>query len=725
MLDRIKQGIRNLVGKRKVAAEPREQGSGSALLEAGWRSHGSGDLKHAEECYLQLLQDQPANLDALYLLGRLRGQQGQLEDGLRLLKEVVARKPSFAEGWSDLGNVHTLQGNLDEAEAAYRRALELEPEHAGTWLNLGTLLLQQSNIKAAEQCFARAIDANPELAAAYMARGKTLLLLGQNMDANFCFREAIARGHNTAEPYVQLGKLCQSSDRLEEAKTYFKQALNLNYEDYETHYLLGMMYLQQQSYEDSADSFLAALQIQPDAPNAAFQLGNADKGMRHFEDASFHYLRAIELNPDFAEAYCQLGIVRYEQDRFEDATEMYHHAIRIKPRFAEAMNNLGHALQRLDRYEEAISWFKKAIYLMPELAESHLNLGFAYYNTGQYEAALLEFEDALRLKPSLLEARWYRSLVWLVQGQFNEGWPEYEYRFTVESVKPRHFPFPVWQGESLVGKTLLIYAEQGLGDEIMFSACLPDVTAKAGRCIIECEPRLTQLFSHSFPQAIVIGAERDEKPEWLHSIGTVDYQISAGSLPLHFRQSWENFPLHQGYLRADPERIAYWRSRLDALGEGAKIGISWRGGLVKTRKHLRSMDLASWQPILSQEGAHFINLQYGDIHSDLDTVKQLGMTIHHWQEAIDDFDDTAALVSALDVVITVCTAVVHLGGALGRPVWVMVPAIPEWRYLNRGETMPWYPSVRLIRQESLNSWQPVISKISVDLRSFIKSNQKK
>jgi hypothetical protein len=266
--------------------------------------------------------------------------------------------------------------------------------------------------------------------------------------------------------------------------------------------------------------------------------------------------------------------------------------------------------------------------------------------------------------------------------------------------------------------TLLVYAEQGIGDEILFASCLPEVVAAARHCVIDCAPKLAALFQRSFPTATVRGGYQTDPVDWARSLG-VDLQIPAGSLPLHLRREASGFPAHAGYLRADAGKVDRWRDRLRALGPGRTIGLSWRGGTARTRAERRSITLAELAPVLGLPGFHFVSLQYDqDAAAEVtDFGSKFGRLIHHWPDAIDDFDETAALVTALDGVVSVCTAVVHLAGALGRPAWVMTPRVPEWRYGAQGERMPWYPSVRLVRQVASGDWTPVVDAIRQDLLS--------
>jgi hypothetical protein len=231
----------------------------------------------------------------------------------------------------------------------------------------------------------------------------------------------------------------------------------------------------------------------------------------------------------------------------------------------------------------------------------------------------------------------------------------------------------------------------------------------------ECEHRLAPLLQRSFPDVQVIGSRHELVPLWLRQVGEIDYQVSICSLPGVFRNRPEDFPRHQGYLKADADKVARWRAELERLGPGLKVGLSWRGGTTSTRRRLRSIALRELHAILGTPGCRFVSLQYGDCAAEIEEARREGVALQHWQEAIDDYDETAALCMALDLTVSVCTAVIHLNGALGRTVWVMVPSVPEWRYGRSGDTMPWYPSARLLRQRVEGPWEEVFARVANEL----------
>jgi len=337
---------------------------------------------------------------------------------------------------------------------------------------------------------------------------------------------------------------------------------------------------------------------------------------------------------------------------------------------------------------------------------------------GQLEQAVGEYERAVAAQPEHAPARFHLALARLLQQDFERGWPGYELRRNAADGALVASEAPKWAGEPLAGRTILLRMEQGLGDEIMFASMLPELLRMAGHCIVECDPRLRALFSRSFPGATVFGALPDRSLPLRIARRGIDFETHIGSLPLLLRRSAAVFPRHSGYLSADPARVQHWRERLAQFGPGRKIGISWTGGVRKTRRALRSIALQEWLPILSMPGVRFVSLQYTpEAAAEVAALEaRQGIRVEHWPEAIDDYDETAALVSALDLVLSVCTAVAHLGGALGRPVWVMVPHSPEWRYGSEGETMPWYPSVNLFRAPAYGQMSPAVEAVSAALR---------
>jgi tetratricopeptide (TPR) repeat protein len=410
----------------------------------------------------------------------------------------------------------------------------------------------------------------------------------------------------------------------------------------------------------------------------------------------------------------QIGeILRYE-DRIDEAERRFREGLKTRPGDVRLLVDLAMVLGDQMRYPEAFACVEQALARDRASAMALTTKAVLLDATGRQSEAEELFRARLRSVPEDVDTGYSLGLCNLRHGKFAEGWAGFELRRRKETFigRYRKFPFPEWQGEPLAGRTILVYPEQGLGDEMMFGSCIPELVARAGHVAIECDPKLGEIFARSFPQCTVMPRARTMANDWVNRLQPrPDYQVPIGSLPLHFRPGVEAFPSHRGYLGADEGKVAAWKSRLQALGPGPKIGLSWQGGVGHTGKARRSLTLEQLAPLLRRD-AHFVSLQYTDVQAEVSDLRQRhGITVHHWQEAIDDYDETAALVYALDKVVTVCTAIVHLTGALGRPAIVMVPFASDWRYGAEGTGMFWYPSHRLVRQSAIGEWSPVLDTV--------------
>jgi hypothetical protein len=339
-------------------------------------------------------------------------------------------------------------------------------------------------------------------------------------------------------------------------------------------------------------------------------------------------------------------------------------------------------------------------------------VGHALRDLARFDEAIAAYDAALVLRPGFGDAMSNRSQSVLMRGEYGAGWRQYEQRFAASGRRARSAGAPLWQGESLDGRTIAVLSEQGVGDEIMFASCLPDLLATAGQVVIECEPRLAPIFSRSFAQASVRPRAGTAAPD--EGLRRPDCEISIGSLPLHFRPSRASFPRTAGYLLADAAKVARWCDRHAAGGKSRRIGIAWRGGTLRNRQHLRSLDLAALVPVLRQPGCEFVSLQYGDRRDELGAIRErTGLTVRDLSADIGDaIDELAAVIDSLDLIITVDNTIAHLSSALGKPTWILLPFSPEWRYGRDGETMAWYPSARLFRQTAPRDWSGVVARVA-------------
>lgn len=530
--------------------------------------------------------------------------------------------------------------------------------------------------------------------------------------------EALAQSPRDPQAHAIHGRLLRLQGRLDDAAAALERSLALDPEDAECVIEKAVVAQEQREFDAAFDLLAGVLFRDPHHARAHFEMGRMHRMQGALDEAIACQLAAVEADPSHIEAHCELGWLYNRKQRFDDALEAYEKVLGMEPDNLTAHHNLGHILGKLEHYERALGLLEKLCAALPTSnSGSWLNYATALAAHGEIRRAMEIYERVLAVEPNHVIARWNRAHFLLGQRDYVRGWRDYETRFLSEGLGlPRLIPHRPWRGEPLEGKSLLVSAEQGLGDQIMFASCLHDVIARAGRVVVECSVRLEALFRRSFPQVRVIGGLQAQNPPWLQEVGEVDFHAAMGSLPAYLRTREADFPAHAGYLRADPGRVQYWRQKLDALGPGLKIGLSWRGGVPSTRKRLRSIDLPDFAALCRTPGCRFVSLQYGDCGAEIAAFSAAtGIPVAHWQEAIDDYDETAALCCALDLTISVCTSVIHLNGALGRPVWILVPSAPEWRYGYEGDGLPWYPSVRLYRQEERASWAPVFARVQTDL----------
>jgi hypothetical protein len=350
-----------------------------------------------------------------------------------------------------------------------------------------------------------------------------------------------------------------------------------------------------------------------------------------------------------------------------------------------------------------------------------VNAALVRLDLGDTDAARVLILRALKAAPLFPEAHALYAQLLLQDGEFAEGWREYEWRLRCQGVPGRDgLQLPIWKGQTDHARALIVHAEQGLGDQIMFASCLGEIVSRVGHCEVECDPRLVGLFGRSFPSARFHPCRSGDSPSLPAVPVVTGCQIALGSLPQFCRNAPGDFPAHRGYLKPESLRKKFWSAELAKLGAGIKIGIAWRGGVARTRQTMRSIPLQEWLPLLRMRGSHFVSLQHGDCTDEIAAVNAcLDVKLMHWQDAIDDYDETAALVAALDVVVSVCGSIVHLAGAIGTPACVMVPVCPEWRYMRTGDSMPWYPQVRLFRQAARGEWKESFDRIADYLESNV------
>ncbi len=489
------------------------------------------------------------------------------------------------------------------------------------------------------------------------------------------------------------------------------------------YYNLGLILQARGKLDGAIENYRKAIAISPDDAKAHSNLGAALQAQGNLDAAIKSYRKAIALNPEDAGAHSNLGVALETLGDTGTAIESYRRALTCNPNDAAAYNNLGNALREQEQLDAAIENLRKAIALKPDYAEAHNNLGNALQDQGKLDDAIASFHTALALNPDYFDAHWNESLALLMQGRLEEGWIKHEWRLR----KSEHVTDyrnlldlrPLYAGQNLAGKTILVWAEQGVGDEIFFAGVLPDVIRAAGHCVIECDSRLVPLYTRSFPAAEIIPKCYPPHPRTRES--DIEWQCPIGSLPRWFRSSIDSFPRHRGYLVPDQQRVAFWQQRFAALGPNPKVGISWRSKRRSTSRDLHYTELDQWRPILAVPGLTFINLQYDECKAELDAAhEKFGVEIHDWDDInqMNDLDDVAALMSALDLVIGPTTTPAIMAGAVGAPTWMLLTEHILWKTLGT-DGIPMFPSLRPIWRPRNVGWDAILEAAAAELRKGI------
>ncbi|MEE2617250.1 MAG: tetratricopeptide repeat protein [Candidatus Poribacteria bacterium] len=621
--------------------------------------HQSGQLQRAEQIYQQVLQISPRNADALNLLGFLAYQVGRCEVAANLISKAIEVDSKQYIFFINLGLVRQEQGELDKSIEAYHKAIEINPNDSDVYNNLGNTLQEQGELDKSIETYHKAIEINP----------------------------------NDARIYYNLGAAQKKQGKLDNAIQTYQQAIEINPDDAEIYNSLGTTLQKQEKLDQAIQVYHRALEINSNYSEAFYNLGLALQEQGELDQAIQAYHRALDVNPNYSEAYNNLGIALKEQGNLDDAIQVYHRALEINPNYSEAYNNLGNALKEQGKLDDAVLAYRSALGINPDYSEAHNNLG----------------------------------LVLLLQGNFSSGWREYEWRLKCKELgfflNKRDFPQVLWNGSDLNGKTILVWAEQGIGDEIMLASMLPTLLEMNSNIIVECDKRLVPLFQRSFPFIQFVPREDSANPKLLDT--TIDYQIPMGSLGQWLRADKDAFlPKQESYLQACPNRVGQLQEKYRSLaGDKLLVGISWKStGIDKKRAQTKNAPLKHWTPILSQKDCYFVNLQYGNIREEIEaytTATGYPVYIDEEIDPLSDLDGFAAQVSVLDLIVSTSNTTVHMSGGLGKKVWVLLSSRPDWRWMLEEENTPWYQTVRLFRQEKSGDWEGVFQRISSALKQDV------
>lgn len=644
----------------------------AAWYEQALAHYRGREVEAAAECCRRVLELAPAHAPALNLAGVIAFQRRDLPTAIERFAAAARAAPGAALVHVHLGNAQLDLGDPNAALASYEVAIALDPAHAEAHSGRGNALFDLDRLEDALASFEAAIAARPELVAAHVNRALTL------------YRQR----------------------RFAAAVAGFERALQLAPGAANLHYHLGIALGELQRMGEALASFETALRLQPDYVEALNGRGNALAALHRYGEALADFEQALARLPQHAQLHLNRAEALRGLGRAGEALAACDRALELDPQSAAAHTSRAAALLHLARYDAAIEACDRAIAQCPDLVDAHLNRGYALRDSGRRPAAIEAIGTALALRPANPHAEFDLACLYLSIGRWDLGWPLYEARNRRKPLPAnRRFAAPAWAGDAaLEGKTLFVWADQGLGDSIQFCRFIPQLQSRGARVVLALQRSLHELIGRFLPDVPLL-AEHELAIEF-------DHHCALGSLPGLCAARPESIPFAEAYLRADPARRADWQERLRALPR-PRIGLCWSGNPLHGNDHRRSISLATVLEHLPAEGS-YVSLQQ-EVRAEDAAALRVAERLVDVGAALRDFSDTAALCACLDRIVTVDTSVAHLAGAIGRPTSILLPFNSDWRWLLERADSPWYRSVRLYRQPGPNSWPQALARLARDL----------
>lgn len=610
-------------------------------------------------------------------------------------------------------------GRLEEAESGYRLALHNDHRNADALHLLGVLHLDRGELAEAEALIRKAISIDER--ASFLGDLGSVLLDAQRLpEAEAAFHRAIELDPSNAVAYYNLGTVCMMTRRSGEAARAYRRALECRPDLIQARINLGAVLLDMRHFVEAETLLREALAQDPTRAVTYRNLGKLTVAIGRYGEAEASFRRAIELNPTDANAVNGLAASLMMQERAEEAESACRRALVLDPTLVDAQITLASILQKSSRLAEAVGPLRAALERDGEHPLAHYNLGSVFQAQGRVAEAEIALRRAVALDPSHANARWNLSTLLLAEGRYEEGWALHESRRDIRPdgvviAAPPAVDYPEWGGEPLEGRTLVVISEQGYGDTLQFCRYLL-MLKRLGlkRLSVVCPAALVSLMETLDGVDVCIASDHAS------AIPDHDHWCFMMSLPWLFNTTVETIPAAVPYLRAPDDRLRTWRARLPS--NGFKVGLVWAGNprtgmpSASAIDRRRSLDASSFLPLLRVPGVTFVSLQVGDAsRPQIDSIPAEFRPFDPMGD-VRDFADTAAIIECLDLVIAVDTSTAHVAGALNRPVWILSRYDACWRWLKGREDSPWYPSVRLFRQQTPGEWRGVIEQVAEGLR---------
>lgn len=683
----------------------------SKLLEIGLEMHRMGNLNDAKAIYERILVRKNNHFDATQLLATVYLQQKQLALSLKYFDKALQLNKKNAIVFNNRGVVLKDLELFDQALRSYEAAVRIKPDYPEALYNIGVVLQELKKPEEALKSYDAALSIKPDYADALNNRGNVLKELNRHGEALESYDAALLFKPHSADIFINRGLTLHQLRKFDQSVKSYDKALHIKPDYVDAFYNRGLALNELKKFEDAIQSFQNAIRLRHDHVEAFNNLGNSFQEIKRFDEAIKIYLEALRIKPKYAEAFNNLGNALQGVKRYDEAIQNYNEALRVKPDYAEAYFYRGMALQKLRRFDDAFKSYESALNIKPNYAQAFNNRGLVLQELRRFDEAIMSFDAAFSIKPDYFEAIWNKSLLFIRTGRFLDGWALYESRLDKEDTKNSYYRFPQlsWRGqEDLQGKTLLIFGEQGFGDVIQFVRYLKFIHEKGINILLEVPQTLVSIIS-SLKIPITIVAKGDEKPKF-------DAYCPLMSLPYVFKTTVDSIPAQASYLHSNPVKVKNWHNR---LGNSPKkrIGIVWSGSSMHKNDHNRSIELEELSELIKIPYEwHSLQKEYREKDKEL-LLKHPEIQQH--EDDIIDFSDTAALIECMDLIISVDTSVAHLAGALGKPTWILLPYMPDYRWMLDRADCPWYPSVRLFRQDESSEWSVVINAVMTALSNKV------
>jgi len=580
---------------------------------------------------------------------------------------------------------------------------------------MGLALQELNNPQEAIVCFDKAININHNLVVAHFNRGNALSMMRNFSDAVKSYDSVITLNHRHHVAYNNKANALMALKRFQEAISIYDIAISINANYADAYYNRGNALKEIRDFEAALSSYEKSVFINPNYIEAYCALSTVLKENKKFDEALANCDKAISISPAYAYAHSIKGDLLADLKRWNEALESYKISLQLNPTSADDYYNSGVVLQELNQLDAAHENYERAIAINPNVEKYYNNNGVTLHDLKLLNSALGNYDKAISINKNSAEASFNKALTLLLKGELTEGWKLYEQRwnFGESKSRKRDFSQPLWLGkDDLKDKTILLHCEQGLGDSIQFSRYAEKVSELGGEVILQVQNSLLGLFKTLNGVSSIIDQDV--------ALPDFDFHCPLLSLPLAFNTTIETIPTPGSYLKADTVKINYWIQKL-GVKDKPRIGIVWSGNLDHRNDRNRSLGLSELVSYLP-DNCMYVSLQKQIRDSDENFLMRNNL-IHHYASYLNDFSDTAALCELMDLVISVDTSVAHLSGAMGKKTWVLLPFIPDWRWMLDREDSPWYTSVKLYRQREDRLWAPVLRRVADDLTQILSSSK--